>query len=962
MADNNSIVVDIDLNVESKNFVKKVTFAATESGKAIEKELSGAIVDAEKNLKDFAELQKKVLSNDIDVSEPIYKQSRALAELSSKFIDLNNTVQTTGNKRTKALTDEYKNLLEMERQAQAAVSEGWSNHKAKYSETLNLIEKVREREANASIIEENIKEENRLNETLKVRNELLKDARAEEHKLSNAWNKVLAEARKEYIAEKGYGNDRYLTEADNKAILKRADFGDLTKQMDAAKKETEKWAKRVGEIKEKIDQIAYGTKYVAEAENAANKLASAGLKTEEDYVALEQQRVQSLAEIYNKESELRDIRQQIQEIDMSGTKTKSVGVSEDQAAKLRKAATDMMMFAQSTDEAEQETRQLRDRFGELIDKFKSLEITTKRTRRATNGFFDDTKKGVKHALRNIMRYGLGVRSLYFLFRRLRAATKEAFKIMAQVIPEVNTQVSRLITAFNSVKASLATMIQPLLVWIVPAFERLAAAAKRAMEYVAKVFAVLTGQGYIYKANAAMVDYADSLDSASKSAKTLKDNLQGFDELNVINSDKGGADKGGGLFSTDTINYEKEMVDENEFQWVLKVKEMFLKLRDVIQYIGDKLDEWKISEKLKSAFTWLIEHADELKDVVIAIGAGILAWKIASAFTSHLLTLVGIFLLVGGAIEFALSYWDAWKNGLSDNNVTKLVLSTIAMMSGLALIFGTTGASIGLLITGIAMLVLAIKDIIKTGTLSYNTCKLIVAGILAIGAALTLLTGSLIPIVIAGVTALVVTIVTLIINNWDKIKSAFQRLGDWFKSQWEKWTAFIQKVFDNVTNLFNKIISKWTKLWEDGFWGGIKNIINKIIGGIEFMINKIIDGINFISEKLNKISFDIPDWVPVIGGQTFGFQLNELPHISINKLAKGAVIPPNKEFLAMLGDQKQGTNVEAPLSTIEDAVRNVLSEMQLNLNLNVQGDPSRMFTVMQRESASFSKRTGRPAFT
>ena len=47
---------------------------------------------------------------------------------------------------------------------------------------------------------------------------------------------------------------------------------------------------------------------------------------------------------------------------------------------------------------------------------------------------------------------------------------------------------------------------------------------------------------------------------------------------------------------------------------------------------------------------------------------------------------------------------------------------------------------------------------------------------------------------------------------------------------------------------------------------------------------------------------------------------------IPKLATGAVIPANREFLAVLGDQRSGTNVEAPLATIEQAVANVLSRM------------------------------------
>ena len=93
-------------------------------------------------------------------------------------------------------------------------------------------------------------------------------------------------------------------------------------------------------------------------------------------------------------------------------------------------------------------------------------------------------------------------------------------------------------------------------------------------------------------------------------------------------------------------------------------------------------------------------------------------------------------------------------------------------------------------------------------------------------------------------------------------------------------------------------------------GGFELAINGIISMFEKMINWIVDG-------LNKISFDIPDW---LGGGRFGMNIPRatLGRVSIPRLAQGAVIPPNREFLAVLGDQKQGTNIEAPLQTIVDA--------------------------------------------
>ena len=143
---------------------------------------------------------------------------------------------------------------------------------------------------------------------------------------------------------------------------------------------------------------------------------------------------------------------------------------------------------------------------------------------------------------------------------------------------------------------------------------------------------------------------------------------------------------------------------------------------------------------------------------------------------------------------------------------------------------------------------------------------------------------------------------------------------------------------------------WEKAWQgikdivggvwDGIWGIIKGVINLIIDLINGMIRAIVGGINAVINTLNSISFDIPDWVPVFGGSHFGLNLGTITPPQIPKLAQGAVIPPNREFLAVLGDQKNGTNIEAPLDTIRQAVA-----------MELAGNPqleylSRMVTLLQ----------------
>ena len=103
------------------------------------------------------------------------------------------------------------------------------------------------------------------------------------------------------------------------------------------------------------------------------------------------------------------------------------------------------------------------------------------------------------------------------------------------------------------------------------------------------------------------------------------------------------------------------------------------------------------------------------------------------------------------------------------------------------------------------------------------------------------------------------------------------------------------------------------------WSRIQETVRSAANGILRFINSMIRA---IVNALNSLSFTVPSWVPGIGGNSLGFNLTapQIPY-----LAQGAVIPPNREFLALLGDQSHGTNVEAPLATIQQAVAAVMQD-------------------------------------
>ena len=91
-----------------------------------------------------------------------------------------------------------------------------------------------------------------------------------------------------------------------------------------------------------------------------------------------------------------------------------------------------------------------------------------------------------------------------------------------------------------------------------------------------------------------------------------------------------------------------------------------------------------------------------------------------------------------------------------------------------------------------------------------------------------------------------------------------------------------------------------------------------------MITAIVSALNAVIDTMNSISFDVPDGIPGLGGKHIGFDITHITAPQIPYLAQGAVIPANHEFLAVLGDQSSGTNVEAPLETIKEALAEVMT--------------------------------------
>ena len=170
--------------------------------------------------------------------------------------------------------------------------------------------------------------------------------------------------------------------------------------------------------------------------------------------------------------------------------------------------------------------------------------------------------------------------------------------------------------------------------------------------------------------------------------------------------------------------------------------------------------------------------------------------------------------------------------------------------------------------------------------------------------------------------------------WTNIGTALDSAAADIQQGWnDAWTAVSDFVSD---------------IWE-GITDTIETAINGIIGLVNGMISAIVDGVNGVIGVLNGFGFDVPEWAQdKLGVERVGFNIDPITAPQIPYLAQGAVIPANHEFLAVLGDQTNGTNIEAPLATIQQALAEVMEAYtgQQDITIRFAGDLAQLARVLK----------------
>lgn len=462
-------------------------------------------------------------------------------------------------------------------------------------------------------------------------------------------------------------------------------------------------------------------------------------------------------------------------------------------------------------------------------------------------------------------------------QRVKSVVRSAlvFTVITQALTKVRDWVKNVVMVNSEARESIAqlkgallTLAQPLVSVIVPAFTLLVKVITAVVSQITRLVALISGKSVKATANSAKAlnKETSALKGTGSAAKKAASQLAAFDEINQISTDT--ANDAGGGASADAITPEFSYMDD-------------------------------ISDRLK-----------KIADAVMLIAAGLALWKISSSLPGVLGTILqklgGILIAVGGLILLWDGLSDAWNNGVNWKNLLEMLAGTAALAGGLAIAFGKVGAGIGLVIAGAAMIITAFKDICDNGANLQNTL-LLIAGIVATGLGFFFLTGSVIPLAIAGIASILVAMMKLTGNLEEFAKN------------------LKENILGGIIQFIKGVFTGDLKMALDGVKKVAKGIVNGVLIIVESFINNIIRGLNWLITKINSISLKVPSWVPGVGGKGWSPHIGQMSSISLPRLATGAVIPPNKEFLAVLGDQKSGTNIETPLATMVDAFKQAMAE-------------------------------------
>lgn len=867
--------------------------------------------------------------------------------------------------------------------------------------------------------------------------------------------------------------------------------GELTKQVDA-EKSTDGEADEAAHLKEISESAVVANQHVVDLQQELSDLKARQMELQAAGVGLGYEEFDGIAVRINEiNQELREYRASLSEIGQEDGETAA------EAASLREIGESAAVSNPQIVQLRQELEQLKARQAELkaaglgfgYEEFDSnaakiaqlnstlREYESSVTRAADSeteagsaansmgASTDALKEKMGGGLKSVLTYGLGIRSLFALFNKMRSAIKEGFQNLAQADSTTSNSISALTGSLTQLKNSLATAFTPIVSVVAPILTTLINLLSKAATYVGMFFAALSGQKTFTKATAVQEDYADSLESTAGAAEDVKQQFSGLDEITTWQDDSSGG--GGGASAS---NMFEEVAVDNQWDGILA------KLNELKNLVSDGfwagLGDYKpILDDLGQNLEWIKRSIVQIfSDPAVSTSMNGFAEQVAYALGQVAGSVASIGLTIAQNLVGGIALYLQNNTGRIQRHLISMcdVSADIAGLAGnftqaIAYVFGAIGEENGQQLTGNLIGIFAdafmgaqelcarmIRDIIglivqpfidnaddfRAALDEFLGVVAEVAG--TVKEAVDDVVDGLIELYDEHIAPFVANVTEGLSEIWDTILDGW---STYIQPILEKWAAKFEDTYQNhlkpvvdvileiigkVIDIFNVLWTKvlqpliqwivknvfpviapimeavgdvvggvvdgildfiagllqgisgiidfvvdvfngdWESAWEDGL-GVVKSVVNGILAAIEAMVNGVVSGVNAVIGAINGIGFTIPDWVPSYGGKRIGFNISKIKSVSIPRLATGAVIPPNREFMAVLGDQKHGTNIEAPLATIEEAVENVLrrngysgnGKNQYNVTVNARG--KQLLQIILEEGRSQQMQSGSNPF-
>jgi hypothetical protein len=320
---------------------------------------------------------------------------------------------------------------------------------------------------------------------------------------------------------------------------------------------------------------------------------------------------------------------------------------------------------------------------------------------------------------------------------------------------------------------------------------------------------------------------------------------------------------------------------------------------------------KITKALTDLGVWIQDHPDEFTAITIVLGSFAAAWVAVG---------VGIW-IVNGAL-----------------GVFEVILGVVTSPIFLVVL------AIGALIAIIVLLIYFWPQISQAALDCWNS----ITGLWAIFCLWFKLT-VLDPLVFIW-TAEWFLMKTLVLTVWEDIKKTWALVCKWFQD------TVIDPLKKGFKDYLDWLHDFWKSIW-DGIVSFIKGDVNAIIGLINGMIRSVCGGINSIIDALNRIHIHVPS---ILGSAAydFGVSIQRIGVPQIPYLATGAVIPANSQFLAVMGDQSSGRNLETPEALMRQIVREESGgKTPQNITITATGALAELVSLLKLELDRESRRQG-----